>query len=180
MPDGSTQDKPQELEQQFTQAMTEVHSVVPGVFALFGFQLIAAFNDIFKKELRPVEKALYVLALLLLASSAALLMTPAAYHRQVRPHSISDAFANLISRLVAWAMMPLAAVFPIDADPVTRGGGGAGRPCGAPGVGPAIALGIARLLLFVGAWFVTPTRQRRRKARAHGALRRRGHEPAPA
>ncbi|MFL5425778.1 MAG: hypothetical protein ACJ783_12120, partial [Myxococcales bacterium] len=47
-------------------------------------------------------------------------------------------------------------------------------------VWPAIALGIAMLLLFVGAWFVIPTRQRRRKARAHGALRRRGHEPAPA
>ena len=37
--DGSTQDKPQDVEQQFAQAMTEVHSVVPGVFALFGFQL---------------------------------------------------------------------------------------------------------------------------------------------
>jgi hypothetical protein len=87
VPTGSTEDKPQTVEQQFTQTMTEIHSVVPGVFALFGFQLIAAFNDTFSDELVAAEKAVYLAALVLLGSSAALLLTPAAYHRQVRPHS---------------------------------------------------------------------------------------------
>lgn len=69
VPQGSTEDKPQVVEAQFTQTMTEIHSVVPGVFALFGFQLIAAFNEVFSKELSPLEKALYVAALVLLAST---------------------------------------------------------------------------------------------------------------
>jgi hypothetical protein len=155
MPEGSTEDKPQQVEDQFTQTMTEIHSVVPGVFALFGFQLIAAFNDVFKKELLPAEKALYLLALVLLASSAALLMTPAAYHRQVRPHSVSDAFANLISQLLAWAMFPLAGVFPIDAYLVTK--------VVSHRTWPAVAVAAALFVLFGGAWFAFPWETKRLK-----------------
>ena len=171
MPDGSTEDKPQEVEDQFTQTMTEIHSVVPGVFALFGFQLIAAFNDVFKKELRPIEKAMYLAALVLLAASAALLMAPAAYHRQVRPHSVSDAFANLISRLLAWAMLPLAGVFPIDAYLVTRVVSGRTLP--------AVAVAAALFMLFGGAWFGMPRRAKRRKESGRlGRERRSRLEPA--
>jgi hypothetical protein len=171
MTEGSTEDKPQQVEDQFTQTMTEIHSVVPGVFALFGFQLIAAFNDVFKKELRPIEKALYLAALVLLASSAALLMTPAAYHRRVRPHSVSDAFANLISGLLSWAMVPLAAVFPIDAYLVTR--------VVSNRTWPAVAIAVALLLLFGGAWFLFPLGARRRKVAGRlGSEQRSRLEPA--
>jgi hypothetical protein len=172
MPEGSTEDKPQEVEQQFTQTMTEIHSVVPGVFALFGFQLIAAFNDVFKKELGAVEKFFYVLALVLLATSAALLMTPAAYHRLVRPHSVSDAFANLISRLLAAAMLPLAGVFPIDAYLVTR--------VVSNRILPALLVAGVLLALFASTWFFLPWRARQRKRGQHDDLRQRGQRPAPA
>jgi multisubunit Na+/H+ antiporter MnhG subunit len=152
--EGSRRDKPQGPEEQFTQAMTEIHSVVPGVFALFGFQLIAAFNDVFQKQLAPVEKALYLLALVLLASSAAMLMTPAAYHRQVRPHSVSDAFANLVSKLLVWAMAPLLCVFPLDGYLVTR--------IVSNDVAVAVAVGAFVAVVFTGAWLVFPILARRR------------------
>ena len=172
MTEGSTQDKPQDVEQQLAQTMTEIHSVVPGVFALFGFQLIAAFNDIFKKEFGPAEKGLYIAALVLLAGSAALLMAPAAYHRQVRPHSVSDAFANLISRLLAVAMLPLAGVFPIDAYLVTR--------VVSHRTWPALVVALLLASLFATAWFVLPRRRKHYKQRRHEELRQQGHAPAPA
>jgi hypothetical protein len=168
---GSKADKGQEVEDQFTQAMTEVHSVVPGVFALFGFQLIAAFNDVFQK-LAPAEKAAYSTALVLLGASAALLMTPAAYHRQVRPHSVSDAFANLISRLLTWAMYLLVPVFPIDGYLVTK--------VASKSTAAASLTGLALLAMFVFAWIVFPARKRREHRGRRDRLRAEGRDLEPA
>jgi hypothetical protein len=169
---GSSEDKGQTVEQQFTQTMAEIHSVVPGVFGLFGFQLIAAFNDTFGKELSSVDNGFYLVALVLLGCSAALLMTPASYHRQVRPHSVSDAFGNLMSRLLTWAMLPLAAVFPIDAYLVAKV-----VSKNTPG---SAALGAALFLVFAGAWFVFPRSARRRNEQRRTEMRERGREPGPA
>jgi hypothetical protein len=85
----------------------EARMVLPGIQAIFGFQLIAVFNAGFKPSLSPAEQALHLLALLMVAVSAILVVAPAAYHRQAK-HRISQHFIQLSSRYLAWAMVPLA------------------------------------------------------------------------
>jgi Family of unknown function (DUF6328) len=53
---------------------------MPGIQAIFGFQLIAVFNVRFR-DFTSVEQAVHLAALLLIALAIALIMTPAAYHR---------------------------------------------------------------------------------------------------
>ena len=61
--------------------------VLPGVQALFGFQLIAVFNTGFAEKLSHGEQRVHLLALALVAMAGALIMTPAAYHRQTSPRA---------------------------------------------------------------------------------------------
>ena len=77
-----------------------------GIQALFGFQLMAIFNDKFR-TLSEFDQRTHFLAMLLISLSIALIMTPAAYHRQVEPGSVSKFFVGLASLLVALAMIPL-------------------------------------------------------------------------
>ena len=81
--------------------------VLPGIQALFGFQLIAVFNANFKVSLNRSEQIIHLIALVLVACSAALVVAPAAYHRQAK-HKISQHFIELSSRFLALAMPPLA------------------------------------------------------------------------
>ena len=87
--------------------------VLPGVQALFGFQLIAAFNQRFA-DLSSLDRELHFSALLLTALVIGLLMTPAAYHRLCERTSISSYFATMSSRLIATAMVPLALAIAIE------------------------------------------------------------------
>ena len=84
----------------------EARIVTPGIQALFGFQLVAAFSERFR-QLGSVEQELHFAALVLVALSLALIMTPAAYHRIAEPSSFSRFFVKLASRLIAVAMVPL-------------------------------------------------------------------------
>jgi hypothetical protein len=88
--------------------LEECRMVLPGLQALFGFQLVAVFNSGFKESLNPAEQRFHLLATALVAISAALIMTPAAYHRQIGAHRISEAFRKLSTRLLLWSMWPLA------------------------------------------------------------------------
>src|SRR4051794_39376366 len=87
-------------------AIEEARMVVPGIQALFGFQLIAVFNQRFH-DLTSGEQALHFFSLVLVAVAIALIMTPAAYHRLVEWGSVSDFFVRLASGLIATAMVPL-------------------------------------------------------------------------
>ena len=94
------------LHQQAQQTIEEARMVLPGIQALFGFQLIAVFNNRFQ-ELTLHEQYLHFSALLLVALAVALIMAPAAYHRIVKRGTVSHFFVNLASRLIATAMIPL-------------------------------------------------------------------------
>ena len=87
-------------------AIEEARMVLPGIQALFGFQLIAVFNNRFT-EIAPYEQKLHLSAAVLIAIAIALIMTPAAYHRQAEPHSASEFFVWLTSFLITAAMAPL-------------------------------------------------------------------------
>src|SRR5437016_998681 len=68
--------------------LDECRMVLPGIQALFGFQLIAVFSPGFAQQLTHDKQCLHLLAITLVALAVAMVMTPAAYHRQ-DPREIS-------------------------------------------------------------------------------------------
>jgi hypothetical protein len=78
------------------EAIEEARIVLPGIQALFGFQLIAVFNQRFK-ELTEDERLIHFSATLLVTIAIALIMTPAAYHRLAEQSTISKFFVWLTS-----------------------------------------------------------------------------------
>ena len=80
--------------------------VLPGIQALFGFQLVAVFNARFT-QLSFTDQLLHFSALVLVAIATALIMTPAAYHRQAELGTVSKFFVRMASTIIAIAMVPL-------------------------------------------------------------------------
>ncbi len=148
------------LKDALQQTLDEARMVLPGVQALFGFQLIAVFSDGFARVLTAVERDLHLVAIVLVTIAIALMMTPAAYHRQVDRRRATGEFLAMASRLVSGAMLPLAAGLAIDiqlvAHVVTRN------------LVVATALGVVVFAMFVLLWFAFP---QWRAARKHGAGR---------
>jgi hypothetical protein len=91
--------RPSTLEEEVRTTIEEPRMVLPCLQALFGFQLIAVFNDRFQ-NLVPLEQYLHVLALVLVALAAACIMTPAAYHRIAERGTVSD--ISLTWHLDSW------------------------------------------------------------------------------
>ena len=87
--------------------LEECRMVLPGIQALFGFQLIAVFNQPFWERLTHTQRILHFAALSVVAVAIALVMTPAAYHRQAERETVSHGFVRLASRLLLWSMFPL-------------------------------------------------------------------------
>src|SRR5581483_5360333 len=72
----------QSLPQITKNILEECRMVLPGIQALFGFQLVAVFNTTFWERLTESDRILHLIAMLVVAISVALVMAPAAYHRQ--------------------------------------------------------------------------------------------------
>jgi hypothetical protein len=72
-----------------THLVEECRMVLHGVQALFGFQLLAAFNAGFSEKLSHAEQRVHLLALALVAIAGALIMSPASCHRQTNPRAAS-------------------------------------------------------------------------------------------
>lgn len=134
-------------------AVEEARMVVPGLQALFGFQLIAVFNTRFE-SLADTDQLLHLLATVLTALSIALIMAPAAYHRIVEPQAGSEFFIRLTSGFVAAAMVPLALSLGLDiyivAFLVTRN------------AMAGVMIAAAVLVAFATLWFAYPLAARRR------------------
>ena len=113
-------DSDESIKDALQQTLEEARMVLPGVQALFGFQLIAVFNEGFSRDLSETEQLLHLAAIVLVTIAIALVMTPAAYHRQVQPRGASASFVRLASRLISGAMMPLAVGLALDLHLVGR------------------------------------------------------------
>ena len=138
----------QSVKDSLHQTLEEARMVLPGVQALFGFQLVAVFSDGFERRLGEVEQSLHLAAIVLVTISIAIVMTPAAYHRQVEPRVATISFLVLASHLVSGAMLPLAAGLSIDVYLIAL------VITGAPSL--ATAIGIVVFLLFVALWVAFP------------------------
>jgi hypothetical protein len=97
----------QSLQDQSDTMLSEARMVLPGIQALFGFQLIAVFSDRFA-ELPERLQYLHLGATVLVTVAVALIMAPAAYQRISERKFVSAAFIRLGSILISLAMGPLA------------------------------------------------------------------------
>src|SRR5262245_30003003 len=107
------------LEEEATHVTDEARMVLPGVQAVLGFQLVAVFNQRFQ-EFSSAEQLLHLSAFLLVALAMGLMMTLAAYHRQVERGRVSRRFVNLSSALLTFAMLPLIAGICLDTYLIAR------------------------------------------------------------
>lgn len=92
----------------------ECRMVLPGVQAIFGFQLMVVFQQKFGEELDKPYQYLHLGALMLVAIAAAVIMTPAAYHRIQGVTHVTDRFIRISSRLLLIALGILACGLSLD------------------------------------------------------------------
>ena len=95
------------LSEAVTHLLEECRMVLPGIQALFGFQLIVVFNPSFHERLNSIERGVHLTAISLIVIAIAMVMAPAAYHRQKDPQSISENFVFIATRLLLYSMFPL-------------------------------------------------------------------------
>ena len=82
--------------------------------AIFGFQLIAGFNQRFSEDLPHALQCVHFASLTLVALAAALVMTPAAYHRMTGVTHVSRRFLETSSSLLLASMVVLALGLSLD------------------------------------------------------------------
>ncbi len=100
--------------------LDESRMLLPGIQALFGFQLIAVFNQTFSEKLTPFEQRIHLLAIALVVITTIIIMTPAAYHRQMEVKAVTDSFINMASKLMLISMIPLSISVCLDFYLVSR------------------------------------------------------------
>ena len=77
-PIGSGKKEDISLDDAAAHLLDECRRVLPGIQALFGFQLIALFNQGFGEKLSHAQQLLHLVAIILTTLAMALVMTPAA------------------------------------------------------------------------------------------------------
>jgi len=87
-------------------AIEEVRMVLPGMQALFGFQLIAVFNERFD-QLSASLRLAHFGSLILVAIAIALVMAPAAFHRIAERGWVSRHLIDLTSNFLTSGMLAL-------------------------------------------------------------------------
>ncbi len=131
-----------------TTLVDECRMVLPGIQALFGFQLVAVFNQRFADELTGGEQRLHLAAMGLIILAAAIVMTPAAIHRHYGGREVTDSFIHASSLLLLLSMVPLALGLALDFYLISR------MILGGSQQVTLLAVGVFLALVF--AWMVFP------------------------
>ena len=142
------QEQQVELKDAVRYALDEARMVLPGIQALFGFQLVAVFNERFAEVFNAWGQWLHLAALVLVALSCALAMTPAAFHRQNDHGKVSRQLLDISSRFIGAAMLPLMAAISIDVGLVAY--------VVSESAPASTAMGAACAIVFTGLWIVFP------------------------
>jgi len=140
------------LDSAATHILEECRMVLPGIQALFGFQLIAVFNDGFAEKLSSSQQMLHLAAIVFVAIAVALVMTPAALHRQTQPEEVSERFVWVASKLLLASMFPLVLGLCLEVYLVTM--------VVAHSEALALALSVLLAVLFGLLWLALPRRER--------------------
>jgi 4-amino-4-deoxy-L-arabinose transferase-like glycosyltransferase len=150
-PEGLGRTEQVKLDSAAAHLLEECRMVLPGIQALFGFQLIAIFNQGFDEKLSAGEQQLHFIALFLVAVAAGLVMAPAAIHRQTQQREVSERFIWLSSMLVLFSMLPLALGLSLDVYLIARVVFESARV--------ATAFAAALFLILMALWFALPRRE---------------------
>jgi hypothetical protein len=146
-----------DLKEQLRDVREEARMILPGSQTLLGFQLIAAYSSRFT-ELERSDRIVHLVAFLLVAIAIALLMAPAAFHRQVMPGFVSNELVRSATRCITWALAPMSLAIGLDGYLLCQ------IIVGRPPL--SWAFGIVLWAILVGAWFAHPRLALRRRERA--------------
>jgi hypothetical protein len=152
-PDGAGKQQRIDLDSAAAHLLEECRMVLPGIQALFGFQLIAVFSEGFGDKLARGEQQVHFLAICLVALSAGFVMTPAAIHRQTQQRAVSERFIWISSWLLLLSMYPLAAGLSLDLYLIGR--------VIFETTAPAILCGAALFVVLMLLWIALPRHERR-------------------
>jgi hypothetical protein len=145
--DGNGSVETEKLEEASRTAQLEGRMVLPGIQTLFGFQLAVVFTEQFV-GLSVILKSMHVASIALVVVSIAMVIAPAAYHRQIEPGQISKRFLAIINWFLTWSLVPLLLALSIELfvliDFVFSS------------TTVATVFGLGALAIFVGLWFVFP------------------------
>lgn len=132
------------------QLVDECRMVLPGIQALFGFQMISVFTDSFGR-LSKFNQTLHLGATLLIVVAIALVMAPAALHRQAESRRMTRSFLHLASKLLLMAMLTLATGICVEVYLVASL---------IWSEGPALATALIMAATFIALWIVVPLYRR--------------------
>jgi translation initiation factor RLI1 len=130
------------------QTMAEARMVVPGIQALFGFQLVVVFDQRFDAVLSGPEQRLHLAALILVGVAIGLIMAPAAYHRQAERRRVSEHLLRVASNFTSAALVPLVLGLSMDIYLVSR--------VITNDVAISLMAAGGLFVLLIGLWFVFP------------------------
>jgi hypothetical protein len=133
----------------------EARMVLPGIQTLFGFQLIAVFNQRFM-DLNEMCQVLHFIATLCTAIAVLLVLTPAAYHRQAEPEQISTYLCRLGTLFLTLSLFPLALGSSLDLYVIGHLVVQSEVIC--------VLTGLIGFMAFMTMWFVYPQLARRKLA----------------
>jgi hypothetical protein len=136
------------LSEAVTHLLEECRTVLPGIQALFGFQLIVVFNPAFQEKLSLTERGLHLTAIVLIIIAIGMVMAPAAYHRQKDPQSVGEDFISIATRLLLYAMFPLMIALGLEFFLISR--------LITNNITLSILLTVLLVSLFSTLWFVLP------------------------
>lgn len=125
--------------------LNECRMVLPGIQAIFGFQLTTVFEPPFQDSLSKPDQVLHLAAMCFVALAVALVMTPAAYHRSRGAREVSGTFIYLSSALLLAGMVALASGLSMDVFVIGK--------VILEGPGPALAVALGFFAVFMFFWF---------------------------
>lgn len=150
-------DEQQDLRDETKFTLEEGRMTLPGIQALFGFQLISVFSPVFDQKVVQEDKVLHLIAIGLTVLSIALTMAPAAYDRQTRDRTCSRKFIRIASSCITLGMIPLAISMALDLYVITL--------LITSHATTATIAGVVALIFFTILWFVFPLVDRREKSK---------------
>lgn len=149
-PSGRAETEEQRLDRNLGELLQELRVALPGVQVLFAFLLAVPFQQRFT-EITPFEKRVYFATLLSTAISAALLISPSAYHRMTFHLQQKRRLVLLANRMaiagLAFLALAMTGAVTLIADVLF---GALATAC----------FGAAAAAMFAVLWFVLPLRRR--------------------
>ena len=128
--------------------LEEARTIMPGIQAFIGFQLVAVFNTAFWERLTEGERAAHLVGILLNVVAIALVMTPPLFHRQRESGYDSAGMVRLATKVLTASSYPLIAAVALDMYVIGRLIGGS--------VAMGVVAAAVSLVPAVAFWYVMP------------------------